>query len=68
MNLIGVIYSNMGQSLLTGAKMTQRQLYITKGLHTNMGNSSQKLETQGTLHSLQVVQQVGELSFQGIHV
>lgn len=59
---------SMGEGLLSGARMTQRQLHHQKPpLPTAwVGGHSQKLGTSGSLHSLQIAQQVGECSFQMI--
>ena len=45
-SFIGVTYRNMGEGLLTGAEMTQRQLHHQSP--PSMGDSSQKLELRET--------------------
>jgi hypothetical protein len=55
MSFTRVIYRNMGEELLTGAEMTQRQQHLQA--HSSMDNSSQKLRAWSTL---QVARQVGD--------
>ena len=52
MSFIGVTYKNIGEGLLTGAEMTQRQLHHQS--QPENSDSSQKLGTWKTLHSLQI--------------
>ena len=59
---IGVLYGNMGEGLLTGAEMTQRQRH-PRSPHS-MGDSSESW-APGEHASLHMAQQAGESPFQG---
>jgi hypothetical protein len=50
--IIIITYRNMGRELLRGAEMTQRQLHHQS--QPENSDSSQKLGTWKTLHSLQI--------------
>lgn len=62
MSFIKITYRNVGDGLLRGAEMTQRQLPHQRP--PSIGDSPQNLEAGSTLHSLQSAQQVGQCPFQ----